>query len=207
MKKSLLTISFIIAALLSSLQVDAQGLRARRGSWQVGESQSAGIKQQDYPAQDIYEEAMNYSSGSNGVKRDIYVAFEKYLQAADLGHPLAQTRVGACYYYGSGVEKNQKKAFVYWTKASEADIAEAHYELGRMYYKGEQCKRNYDTAISLFRKAETANVPGAFYMLGMCYLDGTGVERNKEKAIEYLQKAASLGNHDARYELKEILGE
>lgn len=205
MGKSLLTICAIIITLASSFTLDAQGLRARRGSWQVGNPENSGSKQPDYPAQEIYEEAMNYSSGSNGVKRDIYVAFEKYLQAADLGNPLAQTRVGACYYYGSGVERDTKKAFFYWTKASEADIAEAHYELGRMYYKGEQCKRNYDTAISLFHKAEKANIPGSFYMLGMCYLNGTGVECNKEKAIEYFQKAASLGNHDARYELEELL--
>lgn len=205
MKKSLLTVCVILGSFILSNTTEAQGLRARRGSWQVGNQENTEYKRPNYPAQDIYEEAINYSSGSNGVKRDIYMAFEKYLQAADMGNPLAQTRVGACYYYGSGVEKNLKKAFFYWSKASEADIAEAHYELGRMYYNGEECKRNYDTAIALFHKAENANIPRAFYMLGMCYLNGTGVKRDKEKAIEYLQKAASQGVHDAKYELDELL--
>ncbi|MBQ2838426.1 MAG: sel1 repeat family protein [Muribaculaceae bacterium] len=204
-------IAYIIAVIVitaGSYNIAAQDLKSLRGKWNVERTEKkAGYKKLDYPGQDIYEEAMNYSSGSKGVKRDIKRAYEKYLEAADLGHPLAQHKVGACYYYGSGVEKNKKKAFQYWTKASEADVADAHYELGRMYYNGEECKRNYDTAISLFRKAEASNIPGAYYMLGMCYLDGTGVERDKEKAIEYLKKAAERGNHDARYELKNHIKE
>jgi TPR repeat protein len=44
-------------------------------------------------------------------------------------------------------------------------------------------------------------------MLGKCYLDGTGVGRDKQLAIEYFQKAASRGNHNARYELEELLGD
>ena len=74
-----------------------------------------------------------------------------------------------------------------------------------MYYYGEECKRNYDTAISLFRKAEAANIPGAYYMLGKCYLDGTGMTRDKQMAIEYFQKAVARGNHDAKYELEELI--
>ncbi len=200
--------SIIITALTLSFTCShAQNLKSLRGKWEIEQKGNAGYKQIDYPAQDIYEEAMKYSSGTNGVERNIKMAFEKYLEAANLGNPLAQYKVGACYYYGSGVEKNKKKAFQYWTKASEADIADAHYELGRMYYKGEECKRNYDTAISLFRKAEEANIPGAYYMLGMCYLDGTGIKRDKEKAIEYLKKAAERGNHDAKYELQNHIKE
>lgn len=130
--------TLIIATALSFgyFNVSAQGLKSLRGSWGVERNDNAGYKKQNYPAQDIYEEAMKLSSGSKGVKRDIYAAYEKYLEAADLGNPLAQHKVGACYYYGSGVEKNRKKAFQYWTKASEADIADAHYELGRLYYYG-----------------------------------------------------------------------
>lgn len=204
MKKSRLLISAIILGIVAFSTGQAQSLKSRRGTWGVERQGNAGYKKPDYPAQDIYQEAMNYSSGSNGVKRDIYIAFEKYLQAANLGNPLAQYKVGACYYYGSGVEKNRKQAFVYWTKASEADIPDAHHELGRMYYRGEECKRNYGTAIDLFHKAEAANVPGSFYMLGMCYLDGTGVKRDKEKAAEYFKKAADRGNHDAKQELEKL---
>ena len=204
MKKKVLLICAISIGITTSTLALAQGLKSRRGSWSVERQSSAGYKKPNYPAQDIYQEAMNYSSGSNGVKRDIYIAFEKYLQAANLGNPLAQYKVGACYYYGSGVEKNREQAFAYWTKASEANIPEAHYELGRMYYNGEECKRNYDTAISLFHKAEESNVPGAFYMLGICYLDGTGVKRDIEKATEYFKKAADRGNHDAKQELEKL---
>lgn len=204
MRKKLLFICAFTIGIASSTPAVAQNLKSRRGSWSVERHSNAGYKKPNYPAQDIYQEAMNYSSGSNGVKRDIYIAFEKYLQAANLGNPLAQHKVGACYYYGSGVEKNRKQAFAYWTKASESDIPDAHYELGRMYYRGEECKRNYDTAVALFCKAADANVPGAFYMLGICYLDGTGVKRDKEKATEYFRKAADRGNHDAKQELDKL---
>ncbi|MBQ3606401.1 MAG: sel1 repeat family protein [Muribaculaceae bacterium] len=199
-------LSIIILVLLCGcFTISAQGLKSLRGNRTIERSENAGYKKQNYPGQELYEEAMKLSSGSGGVKRDIYLAYEKYLEAADLGHPLAQHKVGACFYYGSGVEKNYKKAFKYWTLASDADIAEAHYELGRMYYYGQECKRNYDTAISLFHKAEEAKVAGAHYMLGLCYLDGTGVKRDKQKAIEYFQEAAKRGHHEARYQLKELI--
>lgn len=42
-------------------------------------------------------------------------------------------------------------------------------------------------------------------MLGKCYLDGTGMTRDKQMAIEYFQKAVARGNHDAKYELEELL--
>ena len=199
------SIAIILSLTLGYATMYAQGLKSLRGNWEVERSNTQHKEQ--HAAQPIYEEAMKYSSGSKGVKRDIYKAYGLYHEAADLGHPQAQHKVGACFYYGSGVEKDLKKAFFYWTKASEANIAEAHYELGRMYYYGEACKRNYDTAIELFRKAEAANVTGAYYMLGKCYLDGTGVGRDKQLAIEYFQKAASRGNHNARYELEELLGD
>lgn len=198
------TIFLAIAISLCLGTTSAQSLKSLRGSWGVERNENTENKKPVYPAQEIYDEAMKLSSGSNGVNRDINAAFEKYLKAADLGNPLAQNKVGACYYYGSGVDKNPKKAFQYWTKASNADIAEAHYELGRMYYYGEECKRNYNIAISLFRKAEVANIPESYYMLGLCYLDGNGIKLDKQKAIEYFNKAASRGNHDAKYKLKEL---
>ncbi len=196
-------IHFLAIAVFFSIwcNTNAQDLKSLRGSWTLGNATNVAPSRPNYPAHDIFVEAMNYSSGSNGVKRDIYKAFNKYLQAADDGHPIAQYKVGACYYYGSGTKKNSKKAFQYWSQASQADIAEAHYELGKMYYYGEKCKRNYDTALELFHKAEQADIPGAFYMLGLCYLYGNGVEQNTTTAIEYLEIAVKKGFRDAKYML------
>lgn len=201
----ILSLYLIGAIAMTSVATTAksQSSAPMRGEWQLDRG-TPGERVSDYPAHDIYTNAQHYSSGSGGVKRDIKKAFELYVEAAEAGHPLAQCRVGACYYYGSGTGKDKKKAFKYWEMSANAGIAEAQYELGRMHYYGEECKRNYDTAIALFTQSSEAGTAGAYYMLGVCYLKGTGVEKDKVKATEYFNLAAQRGSREARQELENL---
>jgi TPR repeat protein len=43
-------------------------------------------------------------------------AFEGYMTSALKGDPVAQTVLGACYYVGNGVAKDQAEAVKWWRK-------------------------------------------------------------------------------------------
>lgn len=196
-----------IFALSSALKISAQDTIYTTRTWIIErEAPKSKYKTPDYPAHDIYTEGMYYSSGTKkGFERNPKKAFEKYIEAANQGHPLAQYQLGSCYYFGRGTDKDKKKAFKYWELSAQANVAEAQYHLGEMYYNGEEIKRNYNTAFELFSKSAEQGNPNAYYMIGVCYLEGHGVEKSKDNAITYLKKAEKKANRKARQKLKELL--
>jgi len=56
--------------------------------------------------------------------------------AAEQGHVPSQSKLGRCYYFGEGVDKDPKEASKWWTYGAEASDAYSQYNLGVCYSKG-----------------------------------------------------------------------
>ncbi|MEY8687941.1 protein kinase [Bacteroides sp. AN502(2024)] len=144
-------------------------------------------------AEDLYQKGMEY------YKNSLYTEAIPFLdKAANQGYVVAQCKLGVCYDYGNGVEKDSVKAVEWYKKAAEQGNAEAQYRLGMCYNISEG---DWVKAVEWYRKAAEQGNAGAQYCLGICYNYGKGVEKDSVKAVEWYRKAAEQGNAGAQCKL------
>ena len=123
--------------------------------------------------------------------------FDNCLTGAEQGIGVAQSNLGAMYYFGKGVAQDYKEAVRWHTKAAEQGVAEAQYSLGYSYDNGEGAAQDYKEAVRWYTKAaEQGNVDAQFY-LGTMYHFGKGVAQDYKSALLWYNIAAANGNSDA----------
>jgi len=59
--------------------------------------------------------------------------FEETKAKAEAGDAEAQHNLGAMYFFGQGVGRDEKEAFKWWSKAAYQGHAKAQYRLGMVY--------------------------------------------------------------------------
>lgn len=123
--------------------------------------------------------------------------------AAGYGLDLAQCKLGKCYYYGDGVDKDIGRAVNWWTRAAEQGNATAQNRLGSSYNKGEGVPRDVNKAIEWWTKAAEQGRGASQFLLGLRYYNGEGVERDLTKAVELWTKAAVQDRAGSQYHLAE----
>jgi TPR repeat protein len=94
-----------------------------------------------------------YWRGEGGVKRDPARSAHWLTQAAQQGHPGAQTVLGYHYEQGHGVTKNHAEGVKWIRKAVAQGYADAMFHLGRLYTTGKGVPRSEREGRDWFRKA------------------------------------------------------
>mgnify|MGYP001187701335 FL=1 len=117
------------------------------------------------------------------------------------GDAKAQTRLGAMYYFGEGVPKDNAKAAEWFRKAAEQGQVYAQYNLGSMYARGEGVRKDATKAADWYRKTAEQGYDEAQYNLGVRYEFGEGVPKDDAKAMDWYRKAAEQGNFGAQRNL------
>lgn len=160
----------------------------------------------------------SYDSAENGADQDLTKAIYWYQKGAALGDPRAIYGLGACYYFGDGVEENKTKAHQLFIKAypklkelitEEQDILERHayslFCLGAYYYFGfGDIKKNKRKAFELIKAAAEKGHIAAIYDLGAnFYYNGNGTTKDLDKARYYLRLAADSNLPRAKKKLLE----
>ena len=109
-----------------------QGLQSRCAFCRepVGKSDEEGIKQIMKRVKKNDPAAMVYMGKTHREKGDYAVALEYYTKAAELGDVAAYFCLGALYYYGNGVEKDEEKAVYHFEQAAIGGHAQARTFLG-----------------------------------------------------------------------------
>jgi TPR repeat protein len=102
----------------------------------------------------------------------------RFWWAAAKGDARAQCNLGACYYYGVGVEKDEKRAAVLYAKAAELYAKDV--ERGDAWWQ---------------------------YFLGECYARDRGGGRDEAIALYWMRKAAEQGDPTIKAKLAEYLME
>jgi len=83
------------------------------------------IKHVDSRTKALFDKAMIYKFGQEGIPRDLAKAFSFFKQAADNGYAPAQYEMAVAYINGEGVARSFVTAFVYVSAATKNDHAKA----------------------------------------------------------------------------------
>ncbi len=124
--------------------------------------------------------------------------------AAQAGHPAAQSTLGAVYYFAIGVKRNYRVARQWFEESAEQNNAVALTNLGVMYTFGHGVRRDINKAAEYFERAATLNHPDALTNLGNIYEQGKSVKQDYRKAAEFYLRAAKQGNAKAQLNLAQL---
>ena len=102
--------------------------------------------------------------------------------------------MGNCYWFGRGVEKNDKKAFECYEEARKMGNSQGWIEVGDCYWNGRGVEKNYKKAFECYEEARKMGNSRGWITMGHCYWNGRGVEKNDKKAFEYYEEARKMGN-------------
>lgn len=138
-------------------------------------------------------------------QREIRDAIKHYTIAAELGHPIAQLRLGGIYLEGIGGYQDYATAFRWFTRAADQGESRAQLKLGWMHEAGLGILSDNRRAVYWYRIAAEAGNPEAQFNIGVKYDNGEGVEHNAEESVRWFLMAAEQGLPDAQYFLGQAL--
>ena len=162
--------------------------------------------------------ARSYDSEENGLPKDLKKAVEWYTKGYLLDDAKCTYGLGACYYFGDGVNKDEKQAYQLFIKAYKNLLQEieetkenkkiqafSKFCLGAYYYFGfGDVQKDERMAFQLIYECAQEGHIAAIYDLGANFFYyGVGTEKNLELSQYYLQMAANTGLPRALKKLKE----
>lgn len=129
-------------------------------------------------------------------------------KAVAQGNAEAFDRLGECYSYGWGVEKDSAKAMELYLTGVDKGNVECVDSLANLfealYEKDEVGKEDQSKVLLSLKRLAESDCSLACYYLGRFYENGLGVDRDIEKAKELYQKAADAGDEDAKDALESL---
>ncbi len=150
----------------------------------------------------------SYDSGENGLEQNFNKALFWYNKGKKLEDPRCIYGVGACYYFGDGVEQDKKQAYELFVKAYQPLLELIEQEknipnrqafsifcLGAYYYFGfGDIEKDDNTAFKLiYDSAMKGHIAGIYDLGANFYYNGIGTERDLEKSKFYLELASKYG--------------
>ncbi len=150
-------------------------------------------------AEVLYEKAVDYMYGRNGVIMDSLKAAELFEQSAKMGFAKAQVERGC-------MEKSDSVALKWLLKAAAQDCHYAMRPLFSIYYNGyNDVPKNVEEAYKWLKKGAELGNPWCQWLWGYTYHFGDeGIPVNAKLAIYWLEKAANQKQPEAASELAEI---
>lgn len=113
--------------------------------------------------------------------------------AAERGSVQEEIELGAAYFMGRGVERDEKQAAYWYEKAANSGDPAAQRQIGYFYMAGIGVVRDPARAVRWFERAIAGGLMSAKVNLGVAYLWGTGVREDDSLAAKYFQEAAEKG--------------
>ncbi|GLK67559.1 tetratricopeptide repeat protein [Hansschlegelia plantiphila] len=171
------------------------------------------------------EQSSAYQAFQTGARAymagDKAAAVTSLLDAARLGHAMAQWKLARMYAEGDGVDRDDVKAFDYFTQVANAHaddepytdqsrfVANSFVALGNYYLDGipnSQIKPDAARAREMFSYAASYfGDPDAQYNLARMYIDGPDGEKDPRQAARWLGLAANKGQREAQAVLGHML--
>jgi len=145
---------------------------------------------------DLYFETADESNGEVS-QSEMGKAIGYLKAAADKGLPEAWAELGACYYNGIGVIKDDKKAIEYMEKAALRDVANAQMNLYIMMFQNAQTDEEKRNAFYWLDKAVEQELASALYEMGTLYYNGLVYKQDFSKAADYYQQSSDAGSAEA----------
>ncbi|BGP27079.1 chitin synthase activator [Rhodotorula toruloides] len=134
-------------------------------------------------------------------------ARELFTQAAQLGYPLSQFKLGSCYEFGTlTCPVDPRRSIAWYTRAAERGNPDAELALSGWYLTGSEgvLKQSDSEAYLWARRAANKGLPKAEYAVGYYSEVGIGVKADLEEAKRWYMRAAAQGNKRAMQRLTEL---
>lgn len=176
----------------------------KRGDYATALKELRPLAERGFPPSSPYYLGIMYEY-ARGVPKDLAVAFNWYLKAAEQGHAGAQSKVGSFYSLGYGVTQDSKEGTRWSRKAAEQGDAPAQRNLGVAYRDGLGVPRDYAESVKWFRKAARQGNATAQFNIGVMYFHQKGVMRDYGKSLKWFSKAADQGYANAQFSLGKML--
>uniref|UniRef100_V5GEU6 SKT5-like protein n=2 Tax=Kalmanozyma brasiliensis (strain GHG001) TaxID=1365824 RepID=V5GEU6_KALBG len=156
----------------------------------------------------LHELGLLHEKSSNGVVlHDEAYARELFTQAAQLGYPPAQFKLGSAYEYGNlTCPVDPRRSIAWYTKAAQRGDGESELALSGWYLTGSEgvLKQSDSEAYLWARRAASKGIPKAEYAVGYYSEVGIGVGANLDEAKRWYMRAAAQGNKRAMQRLTEL---
>lgn len=145
-----------------------------------------------------------------------------YEKGKELGDPRCAYGVGACYYFGDGVEQDKEKAkqihmdaykplleLIDEEKQNPRKQSFSKFCLGAYYYFGfGEIERDENKAFELiYNCAMQGHLPAIYDLGANFYYNGVGVEKNIRLSEYYLKMAVEAGLPRAKTKYKQYKSE
>ncbi|CAI2175782.1 13319_t:CDS:2, partial [Funneliformis geosporum] len=127
--------------------------------------------------------------------------FERYIISARGGDVTAKYKLGRCYQYNKGIDKDEGKAFEWYLESAVNGNASGQRKLGDCYQYGKGAIIDEKKAFEWYSKSAENGSSNGQRKSGRCYLYGIGIEKDEKKALELYLKSAEAGNVTALYNL------
>ena len=145
-------------------------------------------------AQAIYELGCCYAEGRYGLPQDRAKAFELWHRAGELGCTGAFNNIGHAYFFGRGVERDDKKAIYYYELSAIGGSVKSRYSLGIFEKRAE----NYEKALKHFLNAVGSGDHDSLKTIKQMYKDGEATKDDYAKALQAYQSYLSEIKSDDR---------
>ena len=127
------------------------------------------------------------------------------LQAdAERGFVKQEIQLGAAYFTGQGVNRDEKRAAYWYEKAANAGDPGAQFEIGSFYQAGVGVERNPVQAVRWFQRSAAGGSVSAKVNLGAAYLLGDGVRKDPVLAEELFREAYAKKDGHAACDLGDM---
>ena len=113
---------------------------------------------------------------------------------AERGSIEMEIELGAAYFVGRGVERDEKRAAYWYEKAANSGDAIAQKQIGYFYQVGIGVPRDPVRAVRWFERAVAGGLVSAKVNLGVAYLWGLGVQKDEAESAQLFQEAAAKGD-------------
>ncbi len=130
--------------------------------------------------------------------------FENLEKASNAGHADARSLLGDCYFFGLGVEKDQKKGIDLFISAADNGSLLGCYSAGNELLIGKIVKPEYDKAYRYLKKAADNGDDRAINSLGIMYVFGYHVGKNLKIAKRLFKKSTKMGNKQADFNYRKL---
>ena len=113
---------------------------------------------------------------------------------AERGSEREEIELGAAYFVGRGVERDEKRAAYWYEKAANSGDPGAQRQIGYFYQVGIGVERDPARAVQWYERAIAGGLVSAKVNLGVAYVWGTGVRKDDTMAAQLFREAAEKGS-------------
>ena len=150
----------------------------------------------------LFNLAILYMNGLNGVAHDQFKAHELFMEAAVREVPPAMYEVALMLERGLGCLQNYSEAAFWYEEGAKRGHLESFNNLGVLYKEGHGVAMDEARCFICFSKAAEGGLAEGLYNLGQLYDQGFGCKQDHDKALDLCRKAAYKGHVKAKEIIK-----